>query len=50
MMRTNDLMDPASWRAWNGSDYSVSFVSPYDLVGAGRHSYINICLFWQRPF
>ena len=22
----------------------------YDLVGAGRQSYFNICLFWQRPF
>ncbi|CAB9517857.1 expressed unknown protein [Seminavis robusta] len=29
MMRTKTLMDPSSWRGWNGHDYSVSFVSPY---------------------
>ena len=29
MMRTADLMDPSSWRAWNGSHYSVAFTSPY---------------------
>jgi hypothetical protein len=34
MIRTNDLMDPASWRGWNGKTkaYSVSFVSPYTLA------------------
>jgi hypothetical protein len=29
VMRTNDLADPASWRAWNGSAFSVRFVNPY---------------------
>jgi hypothetical protein len=29
MMRTNDLMNPKSWRAWNGSDFVVRFVDPY---------------------
>ena len=32
MMRTNDLMDPASWRAWDGKAYTKSFVSPYGMV------------------
>ena len=32
MMRTNNLLDPSSWRAWDGSGYSVSFVSAYTLA------------------
>ena len=31
MMRTNDLMDPASWRCWDGKAYTRSFASPYTL-------------------
>jgi hypothetical protein len=31
MMRTNALLDPSSWRAWSGTDYNVSFESPYNL-------------------
>lgn len=29
VMRSNDLMNPKSWRAWNGSDFVVRFVDPY---------------------
>ena len=29
--RTNNLMDPFSWRGWNGNDFTTTFVSPYDL-------------------
>ena len=29
MMRTTNLLDPKSWRAWNGSSFSVQFVNPY---------------------
>jgi hypothetical protein len=29
IMRTRDISDPASWRAWNGSTFSVQFVNPY---------------------
>jgi hypothetical protein len=32
MIRTNNLLDPASWRAWGGKDYSVSFVDPYTMT------------------
>jgi hypothetical protein len=32
VMRTNNLMDPKSWRAWNGSDFVVRFVNPYRHV------------------
>ena len=32
VMRTADLSDPASWRAWNGAAFAVSFVSPYTMA------------------
>lgn len=28
-IRTADVTDPYSWRAWNGQDFSVSFADPY---------------------
>jgi hypothetical protein len=28
-LRTQNVFDPASWRSWNGTDFSVSFVDPY---------------------
>mmetsp|Transcript_29291 Transcript_29291/g.44971 ORF Transcript_29291/g.44971 Transcript_29291/m.44971 type:complete len:460 (+) Transcript_29291:148-1527(+) len=30
VMRTKTLLEPKSWRGWNGSDFSVSFMNPYD--------------------
>lgn len=30
MMRTDNLSDPASWRAWDGQSFSVQFANPYD--------------------
>jgi hypothetical protein len=27
--RTLHLLDPKSWRGWNGSDFSVQFIDPY---------------------
>jgi len=29
IMRTNNLRDPSSWRAWDGADFSIRFVNPY---------------------
>jgi hypothetical protein len=29
LMRTRDISDPKSWRAWNGTNFSVRFVNPY---------------------
>src|SRR3712207_6655656 len=29
LMRTTDLADPGSWRAWDGSGFNVRFVNPY---------------------
>jgi len=28
-IRTTDVFDPSSWRGWNGTDFSMSFVDPY---------------------
>jgi hypothetical protein len=30
IMRTNNLSDNTSWRAWDGKDYSVTMFSPYN--------------------
>ena len=29
LMRTRDLADPRSWRAWNGASWSTAFADPY---------------------
>jgi len=29
LLRTRDLSDPASWRAWSGSGFTVQFQNPY---------------------
>ena len=47
MMRTATLLDPASWRAWNGSAYTVRFVSPYE-VEPGREGE-HICAVTNLP-
>lgn len=28
-IRTNNILDPSSWRGWDGKDFSVTFVDPY---------------------
>jgi hypothetical protein len=28
-LRTSDITDPSSWRAWNGKEFAVSFADPY---------------------
>lgn len=29
VMRTQDLADPTSWHAWNGTEFGVRFINPY---------------------
>jgi hypothetical protein len=29
LMRTNNLADPNSWRAWNGTSFATTFIDPY---------------------
>ncbi len=33
VIRTNNLSDPTSWRGWDGTGYTVSFVNPYTATG-----------------
>jgi len=33
VMRTLDLADPKSWRAWDGNGYNVRFINPYTEIG-----------------
>jgi hypothetical protein len=38
LMRTRDISDPTSWRAWNGTNFSVQFVNPYIVTtNPGAH-------------
>jgi hypothetical protein len=47
IVRTNDLSDPASWRAWDGSAYTRTFVSPYAMLPgeAAEH----VCVVTNAP-
>jgi hypothetical protein len=40
LMRTKDLADPASWRAWDGAGFTVRFIDPYTEPSAtpGTHT------------
>jgi hypothetical protein len=40
IMRTKNLADPASWRAWDGKDFTVQFVNPYTCPEAERAKHI----------
>jgi hypothetical protein len=40
LLRTHDLGDPSSWRAWDGTDFNVVMGSPYEVAqdqGPVRH-------------
>jgi hypothetical protein len=40
VMRTKTLDDPTSWRAWDGNDFSVSFINPYTEPNANPSKHI----------
>ena len=40
IMRTKTLDDPKSWRAWNGSDFTVQFINPYQNPDADPAEHI----------
>ncbi len=46
--RTADLMDPASWRAWGGADYNISWVSPYSMP-PGADVAAHLCVVSNLP-
>jgi hypothetical protein len=41
VMRTTDLADPKSWRAWDGSGFDVRFINPY--LGVDEHHGDHVC-------
>lgn len=41
LMRTKRLDDPGSWRAWDGSDFTIEFVDPYR--GASGPASDHVC-------
>lgn len=43
VLRTRNLSDPTSWRAWNGSSFSVSMVNPYTLNKTGGNPRRHLC-------
>ncbi|MGO4571233.1 hypothetical protein [Microvirga sp. 2TAF3] len=40
LIRTKDLDDPFSWRAWNGADFSVNFVDPFREQGMDARAHV----------
>jgi hypothetical protein len=40
LLRTRDLSDASSWRAWDGSTFSVSFINPYVEQGESPASHV----------
>jgi hypothetical protein len=42
LMRTNNLSDPSSWRAWDGENFSIKFMDPY--VGAVSDPEKHVCI------
>jgi hypothetical protein len=40
LLRTDDLSDPQSWRAWGGSDFDVAFANPYGPMPGGPVDHI----------
>lgn len=41
LIRTANLFDPSSWRAWNGSGFAIQFTNPY--VGQNADSSEHVC-------
>jgi hypothetical protein len=40
VMRTKDLADPSSWRAWNGDEFGARFVDPYVVRAAASRDHL----------
>jgi hypothetical protein len=40
LMRTRDLGDPTSWRAWDGAGFTVRFVNPYLEPGVAPERHV----------
>ena len=43
LIRTNDLADPGSWRAWDGEGFGIAFADPYgEQVDPRRHAPVPV--------
>lgn len=40
VMRTRDLADPRSWRAWDGDSFELRFIDPYRAAGADSDEHL----------
>ena len=40
VMRTTNLLDPASWRGWDGQEFSVRFINPYAERAASPEQHV----------
>lgn len=45
LMRTDNLSDPGSWRAWDGTGFSIPMHSPYDSKGDPAPTGLPPCAF-----
>jgi hypothetical protein len=41
-MRTANILDPSSWRAWDGKDFTVSFADPYKAPVADPPAHVCV--------
>ena len=41
-MFRSDLTDPKSWRAWNGTDFSVQMINPFNSSGINDPA-LHVC-------
>lgn len=48
VIRTDNLNDPSSWRAWDGSDFALTIGSPYDELGNPSPTGLPPCTFVSR--
>lgn len=39
-IRTNNILDPSSWRGWDGKDFTVQFVDPYRAAVANPPAHV----------
>jgi hypothetical protein len=39
-IRTGNILDPSSWRGWDGKDFTVEFVNPYDAAVANPQAHV----------
>lgn len=40
LMRTKDLADASSWRVWNGKNFTVRFINPYEEINEKPENHI----------